>query len=51
MKFDNRERSDINVQAVLAAKKVEILPYLGEFRVALKNFAELSKNSSSTPAS
>ncbi|AVG16041.1 hypothetical protein CFN79_09350 [Chromobacterium vaccinii] len=51
IKFNNRERSDINVQAVLAAKKVEILPYLKEFRVALKNFAELSKNSPSTPAS
>jgi hypothetical protein len=51
MKFNNRERSDINVQAVLAAKKVEILPYLEEFRVALKDFAELSKDSPSAPAS
>ena len=43
MKFDNRQRSDINVQTVLAAKKIEIVLYLGEFRVALKDFAELSK--------
>lgn len=46
MKFDNRERSDINVQKVLAAKKVEIRPYLEEFRVALENFSEISKDCS-----
>jgi hypothetical protein len=45
VKFDNRERGDINVQAVLAAKKIEIAPYLADFRVALVSFAGLAKDS------
>jgi hypothetical protein len=43
VKFNNLGRSDINVQAVLAAKKIELLPYLDEFRHALNNFVELSR--------
>jgi hypothetical protein len=49
MKFDNKERMDINVQAVLAAKKIEIAPYLADFRVALANFAGLAKDSLPAP--
>lgn len=45
VKFNNRECANINVQAVLAAKKVEIVLYLTEFRIALENFAHLSKDS------
>lgn len=42
-KFDNMERSHVDVQAILRAKKVEIVPLLAQMRTALHAFAELAR--------
>lgn len=42
-KFDNMERSHVDAQAILRAKKVEIVPLLAQMRTALHAFAELAR--------
>lgn len=42
-KFDNMERSHVDVQAILRAKKVEIVPLLAQMRTTLHAFAELAR--------
>ena len=42
-KFDNMERSHVNVQAILRVKKVEIVPFLAQMRTALHAFVELAR--------
>jgi hypothetical protein len=42
-KFDNTERSRVNVQAILRAKKVKIVPLLAQMRVALQTFSDLAR--------
>ncbi|MGO3130356.1 MAG: restriction endonuclease [Alcaligenes sp.] len=42
-KFDNMERPHVNVQAILRAKKVKIVPLLELMRMALYAFAEFAR--------
>ncbi|QDD64626.1 hypothetical protein EJD96_10835 [Herbaspirillum seropedicae] len=43
-KFDNTERSTVNVQAILRSKKEEIVPLLDDMRTALHAFVELARH-------
>lgn len=42
-KFDNTERRDVNVQAILREKKAEILPLLDAMRAAMRVFLDFSR--------
>lgn len=43
MKFNNRERMDVNVQAILREKKAEISPLLAKMKTALHVFSAISR--------
>lgn len=43
VKFNNRERIDVNVQAILREKKAEILPLLAKMQTAIRVFLEISR--------
>ena len=42
-KFNNMEQPHVNVQAILRAKKVEIVPLLAQMRTALRTFEEFAR--------